>query len=527
MNVSRLVKAVPWLVLAGVAAGCGGGNAGSAVRPSDPTASNALGESASSSGGSAKPDPAPASCSDVPATAEPLVVDWSTKDQVDLSVAMANNVAVVSYGCKSLRFLRNCTAKGKYAFTAVPSIIEEAVKIQDADEAKASLPFSGGSIGASLQRGSAIDIALAYVGKRVAADNSVSKADLSGGECAQATHFVRRATVGAFVMQTGTKGQVQAAAELFGAGASGSSVSNKSKLSSSGTLTACKSITDGAPKPPDGCAAILRLDLQALSDEPPRVVAEAPLANVCPDGFVTSTGGACVKKENARSFRCDMTDPQECKDQCKKGNADSCFNAATIAKGHDPEPVTIAFFKKACDGGVMQGCYLGGKLSQGNDWPGAEQMLKRGCSLGSPDACNLLASNIYNSPIKGTRADQVAYYTKVCDLGQWRSPTSTGGCIDAVQRWFNGVAPANGDPGVPAQPEQAIKLLTTYCDGSVPDACFMLRNIHRWGLLTSQDTVTSPDAPKYKKDPEKAAALETKYCGMRGHDDDICKKMKK
>jgi hypothetical protein len=356
----------------------------------------------------------------------------------------------------------------------VPSLIEESVKIQEADEAKASLPFSGGQLGAGIARGSAIDIAIAYVGKRSAADDAVAKEDLTGSECDKATHFVRRATVGAFVMQTGTRGQVMGAAELFGVGASGESSSSKGRLSSAGNPAACRSIGEGATSPPAGCAAILRLELQALGDRAPDADPKQPLANVCPDGFVTSAGGACVKRENAASYRCDMTDPQECKDQCKKGNADSCFNAGTIAAGDEPKPVTAAFFKKACDGGVGRGCYLGARLAKESldDWPGAERLLRKGCSLGSADSCVLMAMNIGGTPIKGSNADKLAFYRKACDLGMWRHPGFGRGCNDAVQMLFQGVRGAAGEADLPPRHDEAIRLLDGWCDAGLADACY-------------------------------------------------------
>jgi hypothetical protein len=80
-----------------LAAGCGTGGVGKAVRPDDPTAANALGDKplATAGGGGG------AVCSVVPTAVEPLVVDWSSSAQVDLGVAMKNGVALVSYDCKS------------------------------------------------------------------------------------------------------------------------------------------------------------------------------------------------------------------------------------------------------------------------------------------------------------------------------------------------------------------------------------------------------------------------------------------
>src|SRR5262245_13135564 len=109
MKTHRIVLAATMLVACG---------SGSAVRPSDPTAASALGDK-----------PSNVQCTTPPSEAEPLVVDWSSSDQLDLTVAMQKNIALVAYDCKSIRLLKNCSAKGKYGFTAVPSVIEESVKI--------------------------------------------------------------------------------------------------------------------------------------------------------------------------------------------------------------------------------------------------------------------------------------------------------------------------------------------------------------------------------------------------------------
>src|SRR5262245_32658541 len=181
-------------------------------------------------------------------------------------------------------------------------------------------------------------------------------------------------------MATGTKGEARAAAEIFGAGASASSSSKKDRLASGGDANACKGVKDTDTNPPNGCGAVLRLELQALSDKAPNVDPKQPLPNTCPDGFLWGTAGSCVRKAPDASYVCDMTDPQECKDQCKKGNAGSCFNAGTIAAGHGPDPVTRALFKKACDGNVRLGCYQWGKYAEGPEWPAAEAAFRKGCA---------------------------------------------------------------------------------------------------------------------------------------------------
>lgn len=494
-----------------LAMGCGAGAVGKAARPEDPTAAGALGDKPLETKG----EGGGAVCSVVPASVEPLVVDWSSSAQVDLGVAMKSGVALVSYDCKSIKLVKDCKVSGKYAFTAVPSVIEEAVKIRDADEVKASLPFAGAEIGGSLARGSGIDIALAYVGKHAAQHEAVAQAELTGPGCSKVTHFVRRASVGAYRMATGTKGEARTAAEIFGAGASASSSSQKDRLASGGDVSACKGIKDGDQRPPNGCAAILRLELQALSERPPSVDPKAPLANTCPDGFVMGSGGSCVKKTEDAPYVCDMTDPDECKAQCKKGSAGSCFNAGTIAEGHEPDPVTRALYKKACDGNIRLGCFKWGKHAEGPDWPAAEAAFRKGCALGEPKSCKMMAWDVHNSPMKTTYADKASFSKKACDLGDWE------GCEWAVELYFNGRS-EHGDT-LPPQPERGLEILNAWCDSGRHEACGQLVGLYQDGALWYGWNRKSADFPK---DPAKGAALKKKYCSLKGHVESRCTKSK-
>ncbi|HEY8079326.1 MAG TPA: hypothetical protein VIF62_34585, partial [Labilithrix sp.] len=370
-------------------AGCGG-NAGSAVRPTDPSAKDALGEPSASGGGSGL------ECKVAPAHAEPLVVDWKTNDQLELTVAMQKGVALVAYDCKSIRLVKGCSLAGQYAFTAVPSVLQEAVQIADADEVKASLPFSGGSLSGEVARGSSIDIALAYVGKRSTVNDSVVKTQLTGAECGNVTHFVRGATIGAFAMATGTKGQVRAAADIFGAGASGASSSDKKKLNSAGEVSSCKGVNGASTNPPDNCGAIVRLELVQIggldideSKPPP------PLGNTCPEGF-TPANGRCAKKAAASGgYRCDPKDRDDCKAQCKAGNAESCYNAALslivgAEIGGPRQQEAMPMFETACKANIGRACFWMGsiyandpKLPDGT--VSAGEYAKKSCDLLVPE----------------------------------------------------------------------------------------------------------------------------------------------
>jgi hypothetical protein len=239
-----------------------GGATGKAIRPVDPSAQNALNEEANVK-----------ACA--PGPGQPLVVDMRSNDRSDFELAMKDGVAVVSYNCKELHLLRGCSLKGSYAFTGV-SRKEDMVQLESKDEVAANMPVSGAKLSAGLKSGSTLDLALVTVGKKRATARDVNKGDLEG-DCKEATHIVRGAYVGAFAMGTGTLGHAKAVAELFGAGVSAESKSDRQATTRDGDIASCRKATSDASAPPEDCQAILRLDLVPLRDGPATTPGSGPV----------------------------------------------------------------------------------------------------------------------------------------------------------------------------------------------------------------------------------------------------------
>ena len=489
-------RALVFGLLAPLVLGCGAGSAGKAIRPADQKATDALGEENGGGG-----DAAGVAC--VAGRAEPLIVDWKTNDQLELTVAMQKGVAVIAYDCKSIRLVKGCSAPGQYGFTPIASVLQEAVQINDADEVKASLPFSGGKLGGEISRGSSIDIGLAYVGKRATLNDVVAKSELVGSECAGATHFVRGATIGAFVMSTGTKGSIKAAAELLGASAGGASDSTKKKMNSGGEVSACKQITGTSTNAPDACSAVVRLELLPLTGGTATAAAEKkndappPLANTCPTGFAPSSG-RCAKVAGGTAHRCDPTNEAECKEQCAKGDIESCYNAGSItlkgARIDGPEVTeAAALWGKACDGGIADAC---ARLSQVIWWSPlyhnslkdlskAAVAAKKGCELLSPWACELYAQRADELQ----PAERQGLHLRACSLGH------APGCVSAAKSFLGKIG---GTSGIPKNNAEGIRLLTATCDTNDKPACEDLYNVyHSKGELN---------------DDAKATALIAKVC---------------
>ena len=132
---TRLVLCLGLLPILSLAA-CG---AGEAARPQDPTYAGVTGA-----------EPGGAICHDVKADGTPLIVDWRPEDRGDVEVAMKRGVAFVHYDCSTIKLVPDCTAPGTYGFIGMTRK-EQVISLANADEAKANLPFSGGTLGASFR----------------------------------------------------------------------------------------------------------------------------------------------------------------------------------------------------------------------------------------------------------------------------------------------------------------------------------------------------------------------------------------
>ena len=109
-----------------------------------------------------------ARCLSVPDRVAPLVVDLAPEARGDLEVALKQGVAVVSYDCKHLRLLSDCQVSGSYGYFGMTTK-ERVVQLQSDEELRANLPLTGtalaSQLGAELERGARLDVALVMVGK--------------------------------------------------------------------------------------------------------------------------------------------------------------------------------------------------------------------------------------------------------------------------------------------------------------------------------------------------------------------------
>lgn len=508
-------------------AACKAGAVGEVLEPDTDTAAEALGENLV--------------CNEA-SRAEPLTVDWGSSDRADLEVAMRDGLVVAAYDCNTLRVLDGCQVQGGYSFAGV-SRKEEVVSLRNHGELKANMPLGKVNFSAVIERGSTVDVALVTVGKYRTTAGQVSGAELVG-DCEGATHYVRSAMVGAFAIGTGTVGNAATVAEVFDlAGAGASSKAESQALDRDGELTACKESSPAQPNPPAQCQALLRVELQTITD-PDAVGGAQPedqTAVSCPDGFVAAAG-KCASAAQAEAYACDPQNQPECEAQCEAGSPESCVSAAYAsddatplfrracdlgyavgcsalgsnlekqarANNNDPKLAeeALAMLLAGCDGGDAHGCLLTGReLLFGRTWGRQESifkkdeakgraMMERAAKLGHPRAASELAWTMFMTQ----KTQAAAILEEDCDRGNGVSCTLLGGfltgCADGR---LPGMVPA--DVAVcskyPKQdPARGVAMFERACLNGFPGTCSTAGRRYAEGRDVTQDSAKA--AQMYK-----------------------------
>lgn len=444
------------------------GSPGANVRPDAPTYA-----------GSANVE----SCEIVDGRHEPFLVDWRADKRGDLEAALGKSVVVVSYDCKKLRVLSDCRAKGTYSFVGLAEK-EQLLRLESAEEVKANLPLSAakisGSLGGELARGATLDVAMAIVGKRMSTRPHVIRTELEG-DCEGATHFVRSAMVGAFVMRTGTRGAVKVAADLFGGSASAGSSSAESIENRDGSVEACRTAKPDADTPPAQCAAPLRLELRAIRSEPPTasmVAAAADETPRCPKGLVALESGKCTLPSAGTTHLCVPEDPADCGVQCDRGSLTSCSilgRSYMLGRGVPKDLARAkALLGRACDGDVAQACGRLGEIAFAEkDLARSKELLDRSCSAGWFTACETLGKITLALP-GVMKVDPFALFKRSCNAGD------PEGCWGLGSLFSLGL-------GVRKSDTEAFKYFTRACDGGARLGCVSVSTALDEGRGTAPD----------------------------------------
>jgi len=451
---------------------------------------------------------------------DPFVIDWPSDRRGDLEVALKRGVVVLNFSCASARILPDCSAEGAYSFIATTER-EELVSLQSVDEVRVNFPLLAPALtapsGVDFHGGSSLDVAIATIGRQSASRSSVSRAELRG-ECRDATHFVRAATLGAFAMGSGARGQSKAVTDVFGRGAAGGA-----EMAKDGSLQACRTATPDAENAVAQCGAPVRLQLKALNEEsvvtPPGLAMSPPVeAPSCPPGMMRSEADACETVTPDRSHVCAMADIADCAQQCDHGSLTSCAILGRSYQVGRGVPLDLArasdLLTKACKGGATVACgRLGEMALAAHDEQNGLRLLTESCSAGYVDACRMAGTYALKHATPGTNV--VALFRRGCrggdpeacwGLGAIFSDGAAGVPTNDVEavRWL-ALACEGGarlgcsyyakildaGRGVPADPARAVALLVTACDGGQASACVALADDYFQGHSVPRDRTKS------------------------------------
>lgn len=470
MNRTHALKAL--IAIGSAAVGCGGpAPVTEAAMPEQKSAAEAVG------------DPE-CSAEMLSGSSSPLIVDWPATARGDLEVTMGQSVAVVSYSCEAgVKLLADCRVAGDYGYAGV-SVKSSTISLSSADEVSANL--SGGAVlpaavKAELSRGNSLHLGYFLVGKQSAARPFVARDELEG-RCDGATHFVRRADVGAFAMKSGARASFASAVELFGQGAAVSNESSKSIDKRDGDPKSCESADPDAKTPPKSCRALIRVTLLPIDDKPlaklskkEREARGGTTAGMgCPAGFIM-TGGKCTKpaaEAESVAHLCPLGDAPECRKQCSRGDRGSCDRYAELImreqEGHLQAKELREQMLAACtEGDLGAACLVAGTLENGYTEK-ARELFVRGCRVGNLGACEQMKFSVLD-PEKGSglTADPTRYFSVLetgCRAG------AAGACQVLAEHYVSG-------EGVTKDGVEAERYAQRACNGGAHGGCELLAAI--------------------------------------------------
>lgn len=531
------------LAFASLAAGCGANNAASKLRDEAPSVGDAMHD-----------DHGGGKCTGVD---KPLVVDADESLRGDIEVAMTKGIAIVAYDCKQIRLLA-CKATGDYQYTGFTTQ-QKTIQLNNADEIKANLPLSGAAMAAKLEgemtKGVTLDIAMALIGKR-ASTAEVTEGALTGPDCKEATHFVRAATLGAFAMQTGSRAQLKATAEMFTVKAGAESSSGLKIDKKQGVLEECLKATPEDAKPRAGCTGLIRLELVVLGKRKGAGAGEAveggdaaknsePSSETheCP-GSLRWLDGKCGVPSGAQAHACKEGDYTDCNAQCDAGNGESCNALGVIyQRGGKDVPQSYskseAAFLKACGKNLAIAC---GNVANLYSW-GPKDVVKSpdnfkkyaqmGCNMGDGKSCSMLASVYFRSDKPDEQLKSGSLYSRGCGQGDANSCYQLGFRLNSSERdrfgkmfvdhsppgiaWLGKACKAGldyacsstgdayaGALNVERDGLKALELYAIACERNSPQGCYRAGHLYEHGTLT--------------KDEKKAADFYKRACEMKTAD---------
>ncbi len=294
------------------------------------------------------------------------------------------------------------------------------------------------------------------------------------GDCTSATHFVRSASVGAFVLKTGTAAKIQAAADIFAFTSRGNSTSNEAIINRDGDLAACNATTADDAKAAPACSSLVRLELKAIESgdttAPPDPFLELITTNACPAGL-SEQAGKCARSAPGKPHLCEYGNAQDCRTQCGAGDAPSCTRLGLMHERGEGVPASptaaISSYQKACD------------PTASANTPSATTNAPLNANAFAP-ACGRLGLLMLIQPsAPSPPVAALGYLHQACEAGWMQA------CQARIE-YFR-AHPDHMTPNLLATAERG-------CNGGNGGSCTSLGWLHASGFFTAAPT-TAPDAP--------------------------------
>ena len=432
---------------------------------------------------------------------DPLIVEWPSTSRAKLEALAHKGVVVVQLHRCAIDVLAGCHAAGDYAYTALTRK-HDRVHIADTDALWANVPLGAASLAATLERAGELNVEMTVVGRWEADRDSIAPSELAG-QCAGATHVVTAMVTGAFDFYAGSDVAASGGASVLGAGAGGKTSSTFARLDSDGDARKCTNATLADRTPPDGCGALLRLELLAIGaarapetacpektawDGKECVRTEVVTRVECPPG-ATLQGEQCIApalapKVAQSSVGCRYGDATDCTMQCNPakgtagaavpGDAASCTDLALmyvtgVGVAADPKQAATLYLR-ACELGSAVGCNQAGMrledaIGIAKDDARAAALYRRACDLAKPDGCTNLGRMLANG--WGVGKDDGAaleILTRACNLGD------PGGCSNLGFFYVKG-------RGAPEDRQRGVSLLRKGCLAGNKWGCHVLEKL--------------------------------------------------
>lgn len=200
-----------------------------------------------------------AKCGVKKSTDKPLVIEWPAAERAALEARATRGLVAVRYSGCDMEVLTTCSAAGAYEYVGLTQKTE-GVRITNTDQLYAKLPIGAAGLEGKLERAGQLNVDMTIVGRREADANTFNERDLDG-RCDEATHVITGLTVGSFAFYTGKSAEVAAGATVGNMGAGAGSSTDQQVLKTDGSVAACEFAGTTDASPPEGCGALLRVEV--------------------------------------------------------------------------------------------------------------------------------------------------------------------------------------------------------------------------------------------------------------------------